>query len=555
VNLTSASLAPAAEPGEPTSRRRGYLMSSLLPLVARDVSMSYGDKTVLDGVDLTATPGRPVGIVGENGVGKSTLLRLLAAAEAPSSGVISRPDDLGYLPQEPAFDHDATVATILADALAPLHDAIARLERLAGRLDDPSAADEYADTLAWAEHHDAWDADRRADIAKARLDLGSIDPAAPASRLSGGERSRVAMAALVTRQPDCVVLDEPTNHLDDQAMDFVEEFMSGIPGVVVLASHDRVLLDRVCAEVVDLDPSYAGLDGEGGRRFAGGFTGFLAAKQAARARWERAFAEHQDELDRLRSRAKTTARNVAHNRGPRDNDKFLYNFKGGNVQSAISRRVRDAEQRIEVLERDRVPKPPPPLHFDTPLAAAGRGQGGTVWVRGLEVPGRLRLSRLDLGAGEALLVTGRNGSGKSTLLQVLAGEVEPSIGDVQVSARRVELMPQDVRYSHPDRTPHQVFRELAGDAVALGSLGLLHPRELGRPVGALSVGQQRRLALAVVVAREPDLLLLDEPTNHISLALASELEDALQRSTGTVVVASHDRWLRQHWDRQLLALQ
>ncbi|HET7356098.1 MAG TPA: ATP-binding cassette domain-containing protein, partial [Nocardioidaceae bacterium] len=237
----------------------------------------------------------------------------------------------------------------------------------------------------------------------------------------------------------------------------------------------------------------------------------------------------------------------------------IYSFKGGNVARTVSRRVRDAERRIEVLERERIPKPPKEISFRGALAPAGKSSGLAVFVRELEVAGRVRVPRVDVPSGTALLVTGANGSGKSTLLKVLAGELTPSSGRVSVSARRVGHLPQDVTFSRPDLTPQQVYDAATGRAAgerapAMGELGLLHPRELARPVGVLSEGQRRRLALAVLVARRPDLLLLDEPTNHISLALAEELEEALQRSAGTVVVASHDRWLRARWEGEVLAL-
>jgi macrolide transport system ATP-binding/permease protein len=145
------------------------------------------------------------------------------------------------------------------------------------------------------------------------------------------------------------------------------------------------------------------------------------------------------------------------------------------------------------------------------------------------------------------------------LLKVLAGELAPTSGQATVTARRIGYLPQDVSFSRPDLTPHQVYDVATGRATnsnvpGLGELGLLHPRELSRPVDVLSEGQRRRLALAILVARQPDLLLLDEPTNHISLTLAEELEESLQRSSGTVVIASHDRWLRARWSGATLAL-
>jgi len=243
---------------------------------------------------------------------------------------------------------------------------------------------------------------------------------------------------------------------------------------------------------------------------------------------------------------------VAHDLAPKDNDKYIYGFKGANVARTVARRVHNVERRIEAIERVEIPKPPRPLSFGGTLAAGS----ATVRVRDLVVPGRVSVERLTVASGQHLLVTGANGSGKSSLLAVLAGELRPARGEVQVHARGVGYLPQDVTFARPDLSAHEVYAVAAGESAVppLGELGLVHPRELGKPVGVLSVGQQRRLALAVVLAGSPDLLLLDEPTNHISLALAADLEEALGRSSGTVVVTSHDRWLRRRWTGAVHAL-
>jgi macrolide transport system ATP-binding/permease protein len=528
------------------------LHSPVSSLVARDLVRTYGDRVVLDGVDLVAQPGAPLGLVGENGAGKSTLLRIVSGTERADAGSVAAPTDLAYLGQEPSFPVGATVGDVLDQALAPLHDAVARLEELATRLDEDDVADEYSTLLEWAVLHEAWDADHRAEAAAARLGLGDLRRDRPVTSMSGGQRMRLALAAVVTRRPECVLLDEPTNHLDDSATTFLEEFLAALPGVVVVASHDRTFLDNVCATIVDLDPMHLGVDGGGGNRFSGGYTDYLQAKRESWARWEQAYLAHQEELDGLRRAARTTARSVAPNdRPPRDNDKFIYHARGQKVAKAVSRRVRDTERRIEALERDRVPKPPRPLTFRGTLTH--RRGGASVTGRDLVVPGRLRLQRLDVVPGEHLLVTGPNGSGKSTLLQALAGAL-PVDGRLVVSARRVGHLPQEVVFARPNRSALEVYAEKTGSPVPLSDLGLLHPRDHARPVGVLSVGQQRRLGLAVLVARKPDLLLLDEPTNHISLSLAEELEEALGRAAGTVVVASHDRWLRRRWQGSVLAL-
>lgn len=526
----------------------------LLPLVVRDLAWSAPDRVVLDGVDLTVSPGQRVGLIGENGSGKSTLLRLVAGELVPSRGSIEVPEDLGYLAQHTAFAPGATVRSVLEDALRPLHDGVERLEQLAARLaeadaDQGSIAGTYDATLEWVTAHDAWDAERRAVLAAQRLGLADIDHDRPVAELSGGQRSRLALAALLTRRPSCLVLDEPTNHLDDDALAFLEDELCSLPGVVLVATHDRVFLDAVCTALVDLDPSHFGTDGDGGRRFSGGYSSYQQHKLDARRRWEDAFLAQHEELNALRDKAVADTSAVAHNRAPRDNDKFIYGFKGANVQQAARRRARGAEQRIARIERELVPKPPAPLCFSGDFDAR---DPGWATVHDLWVAGRMTLGQWQVEPGERVLVTGANGSGKSTLLHVLAGRL-PHEGQVHVSARHVGLLTQDVELPDPDASPRELYRlarEAAdGDSssVPLRSLGLIHPRDLHRPVSVLSLGQQRRLALALLLAGPTDLLLLDEPTNHLSLALVEELEDALRTTPATVVVASHDRWLRRRW--------
>ncbi|RNI19898.1 ABC-F family ATP-binding cassette domain-containing protein [Flexivirga caeni] len=517
-----------------------------------DLVCSYADHRVLDGVSLSVADGTTMGLVGENGSGKSTLLRVAAGRQEADGGTVTALGDVGFFGQDTGLAADATIGTVLYDALAPLHQAVERLEALASRMaDDKPAAAAYADTLDWAVQHDAWDADRRAEVAAHRLGLGRIDRTRTVGSMSGGERSRLALAALLTRRPAVLLLDEPTNHLDDEALEFLEHELVSMPGAILVASHDRVFLDRTCTEIVDLDPSHFGTDGVGGRLFAGNFSDYLVAKRAVRTRWQERFEAQQEELNDLRVAARTTNTDIAHNRGPRDNDKFIYGFKGQRVQATVSRRRRNAEQRIEVIERERIPKPPAPMHFS---GSFDREPIASVLVRSVVVPGRLRCERLDVAPGAHLLVTGANGAGKSTLLDLIAGRQVPASGDVQVRARQVCLLTQDVSLTDLSVSPHDLFDRL-DTRISLSSLGLLHPRDHQRPVGALSLGQRRRVELALLIARQPDLLLLDEPTNHLSLALVDELEEALATSPVSVVLASHDRWIRARWQGEWVELR
>ncbi len=540
--------------------------AALVPLQARGIVRRFpgrADPTpVLDGVDLVAAPGTRLGLIGENGSGKSTLLRILAGRDHPDAGTVSRPDDLVFVPQEPDPARTGTVGAFLDQALAPLHEVVATVERLAGRMaagEDTGSA--YDAALAWAVHHDAWDADRRAEVVAGTLGVDGLDRERPVGTLSGGQRTRLALAAALVRRPACLLLDEPTNHLDDSALELLEASLVDLPGVVVAASHDRTFLDRVSTDIVDLDAGVLGTDGEGGRRFGGGFTAYLETKAAARRRWEETYAAQQEDIARLREGTHIGTSAIAPGRGPRDNDRFIHAFKGANVERARARRVRDAERRLDTALREALPRPPRQLRFAAPLTGPSLG-GVAVTVRDLLVRGtgsgavRLRLPRLDVAHGEHVLVTGPNGSGKSSLLDVIAGRLSPDEGSVRVASRRTAYLTQDPELGDPARAAQVVYAEALGveqaERLPLRSLGLLHPRDLTTSVGSLSVGQRRRLALAVAVATAPDLLLLDEPTNHVSLALAAELEEALGTAPGAVVVTSHDRWLRRRWaDRQV----
>jgi macrolide transport system ATP-binding/permease protein len=516
------------------------------------LAKDYGDRRVLSDVSLSVAPGSRLAVIGENGAGKSTLLRLLGGVEEADAGEISRPARTGMLWQELPYPPSVRLSEVVEHALAGVRALEGELESAAASVGESEAADaRYDAALQAAVAADVWRVDARRDAVLDGLGLSGVCLARRVDEISGGERSRLALAALLLERPDALLLDEPTNHIDDRTADFLIAQLRDWRGPVVLASHDRSFLDAVATTLLDLDPSRAGATAYGGN-----FSDYLVAKAAERARWEDQYQREQHELGELRYSAEVTARRIAFSGKPRDNDKFAKAFKGGRLDRQISRRVSDATRRLEDLRSRQVRKPPAPLEFrgiPAGSTAVGEDAGSLLRLREARVPGRIEVDRFVVERLSRILVSGPNGAGKSTLLAVLGGGFALDRGSRTVrKGLRLALLEQDVRFTDPSSTPRLIYRERLGEsrseALPLTALGLIAPRDLDRPVGSLSVGQQRRLALALILARPPHVFLLDEPTNHLSLRLAGELEDALGAYPGAVVVASHDRWLRSRWD-------
>ena len=509
-------------------------------LTIRNVTRSFAHRRVLDDASLTVRPGEKAGVVGENGSGKSTLLRLMARQDVPDDGEVTVfADGVGYLGQVLDLPDDATVGDAIDAALVEIR----LLEQQIAHAAEQEALDVLGDLLTAFELRDGYSADARVEAAMSALGIAGLARERPLGTLSGGQRARLALAGVLSAEPELLLLDEPTIHLDVQALAWLENRLRAHRGTLVVVTHDRLLLERVTTAIIEVDERKI-------CRYGNGYAGYVAEKKAARQRWEQAYAEWLGEIGHWTEWRGTTAYRVAPGRPIQDHNKCKYNGDGRRVQASIQTRVRSASERLERLHADPVPKPPEPLHLNAPLDAAVR-EGAVLELREVRVDQRLCVDELTVQAGQRLLVTGPNGAGKSTLLDVLAGVLEPGRGTV-TRGGVVGYLPQETVVRRPKQT---VLAAFGGSAERLASLGLFRVEDFGTPVGALSIGQRRRLALARLLVREADVLLLDEPTNHLSLALVEELEAALADYPGAVVVASHDRLLRRRWRGEELELR
>ncbi|MBO1332418.1 ABC-F family ATP-binding cassette domain-containing protein [Streptomyces sp. VRA16 Mangrove soil] len=523
-------------------------------LVLKDVTYGYPDRPVLDRVALTVRPGERVCVIGENGSGKSTLLRLVAGELRPADGsvVVVADGGAGYLAQTPPLPPDATVQDAVDGALAELRDLERRIRAAEAELGtaDRAGLAAYADLVAAFEARDGYRADARVEAALHGLGAAHLARTRTLGSLSGGEAARLALACVLAPQPELLLLDEPTNHLDDQALSWLEDRLRGHRGTVVAVTHDRVFLDRVATSIVEVDG-----DRKTVSRFGNGWHGYLEQRTALRRRWEERHRAWSDEVARQEEIAGRNADRLGSGWRMRDSSTFAkFSPHQRSVEGQISGVVRNARERLRRLRADPVPRPPDPLRF-----TAGDGTldgGGHPFVRPVEVTdavveGRLTVDRLVLAPGSRTLVTGPNGAGKSTLLALLAGRLTPDTGSVGLPPR-IGYLAQEVTHEGADRALLDVFAAGLGGppeehAEALLVLGLFREEDLAVPVRGLSVGQRRRLDLALLVSRPADLLLLDEPTNHVAPALVEDLDAALAGYAGTLVVVSHDRRLRERF--------
>jgi ATPase subunit of ABC transporter with duplicated ATPase domains len=532
----------------------------------RGLGFGYGPRPVLHDVTAVLGDGSRVAVVGPNGVGKSTLLRLVAGLEEPESGSVTvhpAGATVGFLPQE----RDRRPAETLGDYLARrtgVAAAEAAMEAAADALGrgDARADDAYAAALDRYLAIGGPDLEGRAAGVLADLGLDPGQLPQTTATLSGGELARAALAAILLSQVDLLLLDEPTNDLDADGLSRLENFVAGRDGTLLVVSHDRAFLDRVADQVLELDEFT-----HEGRLFGGGFAAYVVERERAKAAAREAFEVYdrtrQGMVDRARQEKEWARQGVGKATSAKarreEGDKFI---RAANVASAQGRGAAAAKT-LRALDRlEEVDDPREPWDLRLQLAASARSGEDVAGLRAAVVHrGEFVLGPVDLHItrGDRVAIAGPNGAGKTTLLAALLGRTELSAGRQWLGASVVLGEIDQVRRTFDADEPLlDAFRARTGAQIAdtrtlLAKFGL-GADDVLRAVGSLSPGERTRADLALLMALGANLLVLDEPTNHLDLAAIEALEEALLTFDGTLLLVSHDRRLleRVRTDRRLL---
>ena len=505
------------------------------------VSKSYAKKTVLKEISLSYFYGAKIGVLGLNGSGKSSLLRILAGLDTDFVGqtVLSPGYTVGYLEQEPLVDVNKTVRQVVQEGVQETVDLLAAFDDINTRLAEPMNDDEMM-TLIERQGQiqekldmlDAWDLDSRLEMALDALRCPAGDT--PVAVLSGGEKRRVALCRLLLQRPDILLLDEPTNHLDAESVAWLEGHLQKYPGTVIAVTHDRYFLDNVAGWILELDR------GEG-IPWKGNYSSWLEQKQERLRREEKSQSARQKTLEREQEWIRMSPK------GRRAKSQARINA----YENLLSQEAREREKDLELYV------PPGPRLGDVVIEAdrVQKAFGDQLLMENMT---------FRLPPGGIIGVIGPNGAGKSTLFRMIAGKEEPDEGTIRLGETvKLGYVDQD-RALDSDKT---IWEEITGgnEQIFLGGRPVnsrayvarfnFTGADQQRKVGTLSGGQRNRVHLAKVLKEGANVILLDEPTNDLDVNTLRALEEALENFGGCAVVISHDRWFLDRIATHILAFE
>ncbi len=499
-------------------------------------------REILKGIYLSFYPGAKIGVIGSNGSGKSSLLKIMAGVDHDFLGEAKPADGvrIGYLPQEPMLDHTKDVRGNVEEALADVRALLTRFEEISLKFSEPMSDDEMTTLLdkqaALQDRIDAanaWEIDRTLDIAMDALRLPPPD--ATVDTLSGGEKRRVALCRLLLSKPDMLLLDEPTNHLDAESVAWLERYLKEFPGTVVAITHDRYFLDNAAEWILELEHG-AGIP------WKGNYSSWLDQKEKKLATEEKQASAHQ----------RTLAREL---------EWVRMSPKARQAKSKARLQAYDAlvaeEQKADATGHEILIPPAPRLGDEVVVARQLKKGFGD----------RLLFDNLDFSLPRSGIVgiIGPNGAGKTTLFRMITGQEQPDGGQLVVGKTvQTAYVDQSREALDPEKT---VYQEIAGDydVLQFGTRSINSRAYCGwfgfrgsdqqKKVGTMSGGERNRLHLAKLLKSGGNLLLLDEPTNDLDVDTLRALEDALLTFSGCAVVISHDRWFLDRIATHILAFE
>ncbi len=533
-------------------------------LSVHHITKSYGIHTVLDDITFNISRGERVGLIGPNGCGKTTLLRILLGQETPDRGSVNQTQaglQVGYLAQGLELPPDYTLAQAIASVSGNAEQTEAHLAELAVQL-----AQRPADRALQAAYDRALQtlqvSTANPQPILAALGLDAIPPEHRVGALSGGQKTRLGLALVLISEPSLLLLDEPTNHLDIGMLEWLEDWLASFSGAALIVSHDRTFLDRTVTSILELDAETHKI-----RQYDGSYSAYLEQKLAEQDRQWQEYSDWKDEIHQLRQAA-AHVRGLARFRkgGKADSgDKFAKGFFANRGLETM-RRAKHIEARLDrLLTEDRVEKPKSAWQMKLEFANPEHVSRDVLALENLAVgyPGfQPLLSDLNLviRSGERVALIGPNGCGKTTLLRTIAGRLPPVQGVARLGTSvRLGYLSQEQEWIDPQHSAlvHILRTAPFNETEARSFLHyfLFTGDDPLRPAGSLSFGERARLMLAVLVARGCNFLLLDEPINHLDIPSRSRFEQALALFEGTVLAVVHDRYFIERFASTLWQVQ
>jgi ATP-binding cassette subfamily F protein 3 len=518
-------------------------------LTAHHIHKTYGVQSILQDISFSISDNERVGLIGTNGCGKTTLMRILAGIEQPDSGIVSstRPNlRIGYLAQGMDFHPDQTLEAALnlhSVSQAELETEIISLASALSSNPNDSAIQAKYDTVL----HQFSSLQSPVSAILAPLGLSELPLETPISHLSGGQKTRLMLARVLLDEPHLLLLDEPTNHLDIEMLEWLESWLTRFNGAVLIVSHDRAFLDNTVTSILELDPKTQSM-----KAYPGDYSDYLEFKQRE---FEKQYDEYQDqiiELRKLHNAARHLRRISQFKKGGKSdtNDKFAKGFFGNRMTHTARRALRIEKRIEETLEEDRKEKPIQNWQMKLDFGAPAHQSKDVLITDELSVGyDKPILSDLNLHirAGQRIALTGPNGTGKTTLIRTIAGKLEPLAGNLKLGATvKLGYMTQEQELLDPSLSAMRSAQNVA-DFNETEARNFLHyflfkGDHALRATAELSFGERARLQLALLVAQGCTFLLLDEPINHLDIPSRARFEEALANFKGTILAVVHDRY-------------